>query len=208
MENEEKTKTGRKVLKGVMVIIVILLLLFVGFAVGKSYEKNKSSNTEVSKVETKEEEKEELNTEDIEVNENTKTEEKTTPAKTETTTEKNWIEEYKGYWFNIEDLRSYVNIKNIKGNEFTFDLELYRCYGMENVKVKLNNNTSTFKYKDEQHTIEGNITLKNDMVYIDITKSTFEYIPKGEKFEFDVQMNQKAFDKHMEEIAKEENNEE
>ncbi len=181
------------------ILTIIVVLLVVGLIIGCVFGVKKSHNDKAE--ENNIEEKSSVETEDLNINDGTGDNKETPKKELET------LADYEGYWFNINDLRDYIAIHDIKDTSLTFDLFLYRLYSMEKIKVTLDcENTSKFKYKDNEISIEGTIKINNQEVNLSISKSNFEYIKKGTTYQFNVQMKKKAFEEHMMKIAEAENN--
>lgn len=88
---------------------------------------------------------------------------------------------YIGLWKNSTS-NDYLYVYSINNHEIMFDFDVNgKTIGShtEHTKATLNGNTASFVMNDDNHSLNGKITLDNNKIMINITDSTFDNVTKG-----------------------------
>ncbi|MCI8760796.1 MAG: hypothetical protein HFJ34_06790 [Clostridia bacterium] len=85
---------------------------------------------------------------------------------------------YIGLWGNSTSNDS-LYVYNLDNNEIMFDLNINGKPIGFHTKATLNGNTASFVINDDNHSLNGKITLDNNKIMINITDSTFDNVTKG-----------------------------
>lgn len=85
---------------------------------------------------------------------------------------------YIGLWENSTSNDS-LYVYSINNNKIMFDFNINGKPISFHTKATLNGNTASFVINDDNHSLNGKITLDNNKIMINITDSTFDNVTKG-----------------------------
>ena len=116
---------------------------------------------------------------------------------------------YIGSWYKDEDYSKGRNpdnlkIKNYSNNTLVADLYISRTVQLDDLNIKMNNNTGTFEVTsdygptvdDKEAKIKGKIEINKNVITLTITESNLKYLKSNEQFIFNYQIKNKYIDNY------------